>query len=170
MILVFRSMTLCAIAASMVSGASTEASHGARFEGTWTGSGQTRTNTDDTPIRVRCEAAGTFEETTLTISGSCWAFGIFRREFGAEISYNDTMGGFRGTYYGSRAGPSLLNGHLDGDVLSLNVTWPRIINGDDRASMVLSNRGDGRFTLQVEDIAPDTGATVVITSIAFQRR
>lgn len=150
--------------------ASAEPDFVSRFEGSWTGTGHTRTNVADSSRNVRCQATGSGTQTEISIVGTCTAYGIFSREIGANVTFDPATETYTGVYRGSRAGPSQLSGQRTGDVLTLNIAWPRVINGDERAEMVLRNGADGRFTLEVNDEAPDTGEIVTTTAIEFTRQ
>lgn len=150
--------------------ASAEPQFLSRFEGSWTGTGHTRTNIPDSPRNVRCRLSEVGAQAGISLAGTCTAFGIFSREIGADIAYDSATSTYKGIYRGSRSGPSQLSGRRTGHALTLDVKWPRVINGDDRAVMILRNGGDGSFTLEVNDQVPATGELVTTTSIRFSRQ
>lgn len=141
-----------------------------RFEGSWEGDGRAQRELDSTPRKVSCEATGTGGAQTISIAGTCTALMIFSREIGADIAHDPESGRYTGVFRGSRAGPAQLSGVREGDALRLTVTWPKEVNGDRTAEMIVRNAGAGQFTLVVQDEAPGTREMVKTTELDFSRQ
>ncbi|MCM2505187.1 hypothetical protein NDN16_16065 [Aureimonas altamirensis] len=124
-----------------------------RFEGRFSGGGTIQRDVDPSPRKVTCNLTGAMTgANTLTIQGRCRAAVIFSRPVAATIRYDPGSGGFSGTYDASATGPARLsNGRLDGDRLTLAVTYAKPIYGDRNATMTISNAGDGSLSMVVTD-------------------
>lgn len=123
-----------------------------RFDGSFSGSGTVLRDVDPSPRNVSCRLEGSRPSpTSLTIDGTCRAAVIFTREIGAEISV-DASGTFSGVYRGAATGPARLSGgQLNGDTLTMRLTYGAPIYGDSDATMTITNAGQGGFTMTVTD-------------------
>lgn len=137
----------------------------ARFEGTWKGGGSVIRNADAGPLNVSCQVTGRQEGDQMSIAGRCRAALIFTRAIGADVE--SRSGQFVGTYVGSTIGAAQLAGRKSGDSIRLNMTWPEPVNGDRTATMILTNDGNGSFTMVVADKID--GRTVETTRVNFSR-
>ncbi|WP_294644946.1 hypothetical protein [uncultured Aureimonas sp.] len=91
-----------------------------------------------------------------------------RREIGADIRFDPASGRLTGSYTGSTKGVSrLTNGRLQGDTLTLTLTYPATVHGDRTATMTIRNAGGGTFSLAVTD---DVDGTTRRTSDITLRR
>jgi hypothetical protein len=165
--------------AAMVASAgimSTEAAHAAeidflnRFQGSWSGYGTVQREGRSQPRQVTCSVTGSPEENRLSVRGNCRAAVIFSRPIGADLSYDPRSGIYRGTYTGSRIGPARLTGTRSGDAVNLRIDWPRPVNGDTQATMVIRNDGRGALRITVADNLSPGGLIQQTSEIVLQRR
>jgi hypothetical protein len=141
-----------------------------RFVGAWSGGGTAQRTFDSDPRDVECTATGTRSGDTITVSGTCRALLVFSRKVEVTIAYDAASDRYGGTYVGSRIGPARLSGEREGDALDLTLTWPRVVNGDRTAQMMIKNAGDGRLSIVVTDRPGGTGRPVQTTNLAFTKR
>jgi hypothetical protein len=80
----------------------------------------------------------------------------------------DSSGNYTGTYTGSKIGPAALSGRRKGDSVILNVTWPKPVNGDTKATMIITSTPNG-FTFAVDDLNKPGGSQVRMTDIKLAR-
>ena len=144
-----------------------EAEYLNRFEGAFEGKGQVRTSADGSPHNVTCKVSGDATETRVNLSGTCTAMAVFSRKIGADLTVSPD-GTYSGTYTGSKIGPAAITGRREGDQVVLTVNWPKPVNGDKRAKMVISNSGNG-FSFAVEDEASPGGPVVRMTQVNLAR-
>jgi hypothetical protein len=69
----------------------------------------------------------------------------------ADITFDPKTGRYSGTYIGAKVGPARVSGVRDGDVVRLVITWPKPVQGDTRASMIIENAGEGRLRIVIND-------------------
>jgi hypothetical protein len=81
-----------------------------RFAGQWQGTGTVQRSVDPGPRRVSCGVAGQATEQQIAIGGTCRAAVIVTREIAANLTYDPATGRYVGTYIGSQAGPTRLEG------------------------------------------------------------
>jgi hypothetical protein len=122
-----------------------------RFKGSWTGSGSVQRNAETSPWRVNCTVFGNPGENRISIQGNCRAALIMQRQVGADLTYDPRSGLYRGIYIGARVGPARLSGRRDGDAMNLRIAWPKPVNGDMEARMVIRNEGRGTLRITVSD-------------------
>jgi hypothetical protein len=122
-----------------------------RFRGSWSGYGVVQREGRSQPRQVTCTVAGQPEENRVSVQGSCRAAVIFTRQIGADLTYDPRTGTYRGIYSGSRIGPARLTGTRRGDAVNLRIDWPRPVNGDTQAAMVIRNEGNGVLRITVAD-------------------
>lgn len=144
---------LAAVAVLSATPALADASFLDRFEGRFAGKGFVQREQDTSPRSVSCAVNGTRPSpNALTIAGSCRAAIIVTRKIGADIRFDRATNRFAGTYTGSSRGPAQLsNGRLNGNTLTLDLTYPTPVHGDRRAVMRITNAGGGQLTLAVTD-------------------
>lgn len=163
----------CALAAAFSLTAAPALAQGAdgdflkQFGGAFAGSGGVRTAADSSPWNVKCKISGTSTATTVSLDGTCTAAAIVSRKIGADLKV-DPSGNYTGTYTGSKIGPAALSGRRKGDSVVLNVTWPKPVNGDTKATMIITTTGNG-FTFAVDDLNQPGGSTVRMTDIKLAR-
>jgi hypothetical protein len=122
-----------------------------RFQGNWSGSGKVQREGNSQPRQVTCSVTGSPAENRISAQGNCRAALIFSRPIGVDLAYDPRSGTYRGTYTGSRIGPARLTGTRSGDTVSLKIEWPRPVNGDTQAAMVIRNDGRGTLRIMVAD-------------------
>jgi hypothetical protein len=141
-----------------------------RFAASWTGGGTVVRDADRAPKRlnVSCSLGQSQGTNSIRVNGTCRAL-IFTRPFGANLTYDQASGRYRGTYIGANSGPATLSGKRKGDAVNLTVTWSKPINGDRTAHLTIRN--DGRnLTIRMTDNAGPGGPNLVTTDLRFARR
>ncbi|MEJ8572572.1 hypothetical protein [Microbaculum marinum] len=145
--------------------ASGEEAYLQRFAGQWSASGKVRENAQASNRQVSCALEGSSSDTGAAIRGTCRALGIFTRDISVELRFEPQTGRYSGVYNGSPAGPVQLSGTRSGNVLTLDATWPKEINGDRAATMIIRNPQPGRFTFLVVDRVEDGGPIETMTNL-----
>ena len=145
-----------------------EAAFFTRFAGSFTGSGDVRRNARAGAHQVDCTLTGAPTASGITIAGECGA-SIFSRKVSAEIVFDPATGTYSGTYVGSSAGPARLWGKRRGDEVVLVITWPKLVNGDTKATMIIRNSGNGRLAISVIDAVHPGGPQAEVTNLALSR-
>jgi hypothetical protein len=167
-------MRRACVAAGIALGAGTahaaESDYLDRFRGSWTGSGRVQREGTSSPRQVTCSLTGRPGENRLLIQGSCRAAVILSRPVGADLTFDPRAGIYRGVYTGSRIGPAQLTGTRSGDAVKLRIDWPRLVNGDTQASMVIRNDGRGALQVIVLDNLTPGGPDEQTSVIVLQRR
>ena len=162
---------LCAAAGLPVRAASAaEADFLDRFRGRWSGSGTVQREGGSPPRQVTCQVTGYPDENRLSIQGTCRAAVVFSRPVGADLTYDPRSGTYSGTYTGARIGPARLTGSRSGDAVNLRIDWPRPVNGDTQAALVIRNDGRGGLRLTVADNLSPGGPVQQTSEIVLQRR
>jgi hypothetical protein len=141
-----------------------------RFRGSWSGYGVVKREGRSEPRQVTCTVAGQPEENRVSVQGSCRAAVTFTRQIGADLTYDPRTRTYRGTYIGSRIGPARLTGTRSGDAVNLRIDWPRPVNGDTQAAMVIRNDGSGVLRITVADNLSPGGPIQQTSEIVMQRR
>jgi hypothetical protein len=141
-----------------------------RFRGTWSGSGKVQREGASQPRQVTCSVTGSPVENRISAQGTCRAALIFSRPIGVDLAYDSRSGTYRGTYTGSRIGPARLTGTRSGDAVNLRIEWPRPVNGDTQAAMVIRNDGQGTLRITVADNLTPGGPTQQTSEIILARR
>jgi hypothetical protein len=141
-----------------------------RFRGTWSGSGKVQREGTSQPRQVTCSVTGSPAENRISAQGTCRAALIFSRPIGVDLAYDPRSGTYRGTYTGSRIGPAQLTGTRSGDAVNLRIEWPRPVNGDTQAAMVIRNDGQGTLRITVADNLTPGGPPQQTSEIVLARR
>lgn len=144
-----------------------EAEYLNRFEGSFSGKGKVRTSAEGMAHNVTCSVSGNATADRITLDGTCRALAIVSRKIGADIKVLPD-GTYAGTYTGSKIGPAAIRGRRSGDQVVLNVNWPKPVNGDQKATMIISNSGNG-FSFVVDDEKVPGGDRVRMTQINLSR-
>lgn len=138
-----------------------------RYTGSWAGGGMVKLEKYSSPFDVSCKTRGApVASNGFSLDGSCTALLIMSKNIAAKLQ-RDKNGLYTGVYTGSSSGPAKLRGRLQGNTLVLKVTWGRIIYDDNVAQMLISNRGDGDFTLKV--IEKIKGKPVTVSDLDFKK-
>jgi hypothetical protein len=125
-----------------------EAEYLGLFNGTWSGGGTVVKGS--IPWQVSCQAIGQPGENHIVITGDC-SVAIINVPISADITYDPDTGLYSGTYIGAKVGPAHLSGKRSGNVVNLTITWPKPVNGDTRAQMIIENDGRGELRIVVTD-------------------
>jgi hypothetical protein len=159
-----------ALATASLAGASqaSEQDFLSRFQGSFSGGGLVQRNAAERPNQVSCTLTGKPSETGVSMSGKCGAF-IFSRNIRADIRYDAASGRYTGVYEGSAIGPAHLSGRRQGDAVVLQITWPKPVNGDTKATMTISNSGNGSLAITVTDQMEPGGPSSRVTQIALNQ-
>jgi hypothetical protein len=140
------------VATLLSSGASAqEGSFLDRFKGVWIGSGHIQRNAETGPWNVNCTVSGDRAPDRISIQGNCRAALVLQRRIAADIAYDVRTGLYQGVYTGARVGPARLSGTRRGDAVRLTIDWPRPVNGDTQAEMIIVNEGSGMLRIIVRD-------------------
>lgn len=156
-----------ALALGTSAAAASEEDYLTRFEGSFSGKGQVRTSAEGSPYNVTCSVSGNVTANTLNLDGTCRAMAVVSRKIGADLKVSPD-GTYSGTYIGSKIGPAAIKGRRAGDKVILTVNWPKPVNGDQTATMIISNTGNG-FSFAVEDEKEPGGPVVRMTQVSLQR-
>jgi hypothetical protein len=158
-----------ALCASAFGAAADEAEFLKRFDANWTGGGQVVRDADRDPktVKVNCTLRGDGQSDAVSVGGSCRAYLLFTRPFGANIRFDPETGLYRGTYEGANSGPATLSGRRKGDTVNLTVTWAKPINGDRTANLTIRNDGS-TMAIRLTDRAK--GRTITTTNLVFAQR
>jgi hypothetical protein len=135
------------------------------LSGSWSGSGQAYLK-EMGEVSANCRLAVTGAETRVAMKGSCGIF-AFRQLLGLTIK-NAGGNKYVGTFTGSKSGPAMLRGTLQGDRLIMNITWGGLVNGDRTAQMVLERTGPNSFAQTVLDRV--AGKTRRTSNFSFKRQ
>jgi hypothetical protein len=119
---------------------------------------------------VTCSITGSPTENRISAQGNCRAAVIFSRQIGVDLAYDPRSGIYRGTYTGSRIGPARLSGTRSGDTVNLKIEWPRPVNGDTQAAMVIRNDGRGTLRITVADNLTPGGPVQQTSEIVLARQ
>ena len=138
-----------------------------RFEGAFSGNGQVRTSAEGSPYNVKCSVSGNATANPLNLDGTCRAMAVVTRKIGADLKVSPD-GTYSGVYVGSKIGPAAIKGRRSGDKVVLTVNWPKPVNGDQTATMIISNTGNG-FSFSVDDEKAPGGPVVRMTQVNLQR-
>ena len=139
-----------------------EQSYIGRFGGTWAGSATVIKNS--VAWQVGCHVDGSSTVNRIRIQGDCRLL-MFATPIAADITYDPASDRYNGTYIGSDVGPARVSGQRHGSVVDLVITWPRVINGDNKARMKIENAGSGRLLIATFDNVV-TGGPEIRTSNA----
>jgi hypothetical protein len=125
-----------------------------RFGGAWSGSATIVK--DNRPWQVNCHIDGQPGHHSIEMQGNCSA-SLLRRSYAANLVYDPATGLYTGTYVGAKVGPAQLSGTRKGDLIDLTITWPKPVNGNTKAKLLIENSGGGtlRITLDDDDARTD---------------
>ncbi len=141
-----------------------------RFRGNWSGSGKVQREGNSQPRQVTCSVTGNPAENRISAQGNCRAALIFSRPIGVDLAYDPRFSTYRGTYTGARIGPARLSGTRNGDTVNLKIEWPRPVNGDTQAAMVIRNEGRGTLRITVADNLTPGGPVQQTSEIVLARQ
>lgn len=160
-------IALGALGLTMLPAGASESELVGDITGVWKGTGFVQRNETSEPINVRCQIDGMQTELMMGFEGECRAMLVVKRPIGARLAREGDR--FTGTYTGSRVGVAELDGALDGDSrIVLDMTFPKEVNGDDKAVMTINNADDGTFTITTVDKMV-SGVDVTTSQITFER-
>jgi hypothetical protein len=136
------------------------------FGGTWSGGGTVVKGS--VPWQVSCRATGQPTPNHIVIKGDC-NVAIISVAISADITFDPASGSYSGTYVGAKVGPAHLSGKRSGNVVNLTITWPKPVNGDTRARMVIENDGHGDLRIVVKDNTTPGGPQVTTHDLALSQ-
>ena len=139
-----------------------------RFAAMWTGGGTVRLSLTGSPWRVSCHLTPTFGDNAVSLAGNCRLRYLFflSNDIVAKLRYDPAANSYSGTYVVDNGPPAILSGTRTSDVLTLNVRWPKPVNGHLDAIIHIVN--DGRvFTLTTTDPIGVDGKPVVTSDLSF---
>ncbi len=139
-----------------------------RFGTDWTGGGKVLRRANEGPWNVTCTMTQDLAPNAIDIGGNCRAAVFVNKRIGAKLTVDPATGVYSGTYIGASEGPATLSGKRNGDTLTLTITWAEPINGDDKATMIIRNPGDGTLSIQVLDKNGAGGPTVTTSDLSFR--
>lgn len=113
-----------------------------RYTGSFDAEGVVADGPDATPREVSCDLkVQQRRPNRLALDGTCWAYLIFSRSVGADLSLDPQSGRMTGTYTGSKVGPARLTGQLEGPTIDVLIAWPQPVNGHMTADMRIVSLG-----------------------------
>ncbi len=139
-----------------------------RFAGSFEGSGEVKRNAEARANRVNCKLTGKPSNSGIAITGKC-GVSFISRAVEANIRFDPSTNAYTGTYIGSRVGPAKLWGKRRGDSVVLTITWPKPVNGDTKATMVIRNSGNGSLAITVTDDVRPGGPKAEVTRLALDQ-
>ncbi|WP_139315253.1 hypothetical protein [Mongoliimonas terrestris] len=139
-----------------------------RFNQRWSGKGSVQRNAESDPQTVSCDLSGKRTGNQVAIAGTCRAYLVFSRTIAANLTIDPDTGAVTGTYTGSRVGVASLSGTIKGDTVELAMRWPKPVNGDTRAAMVIRTAADGSLRIVVSDALTPGGPQTAVTDVALQ--
>ncbi|WP_348935649.1 hypothetical protein [Aquabacter sp. CN5-332] len=145
-----------------------EANFLSRFEGKWTGGGSMKPTAKAPSVPLDCVANGNSSPHTLSLGGKCSAL-VLSRDLSADLKYDPRSNRYSGVYITGGDPPAALNGMRAGDALVLAVKWPKPVNGDSDATMIIRNTGQGNFSFTVRDAVEPGGPTVTTANFTLSR-
>lgn len=137
------------------------------LEGSWTGSGLVKVRLKALPVNVNCKFSTRTDSAALLLNGTCRGLILISRTIAADLKHNGAQ--YSGTYVGPDGDVAGLAGGRRGNVISLTIHWPRIINGDRTASLRLQKIGNDGMTLTTTDNDPASGRDVITSQINLRR-
>ncbi|MEM0908516.1 MAG: hypothetical protein AAGJ94_14200 [Pseudomonadota bacterium] len=135
--------------------------------GEWTGSGFVQKDEKSRKVRVRCTVEGDQSPGILSFDGACRAMLVMKRDIGATLVRDGDK--YTGTYKGSDVGIAELDGvRTSPSQIVLKMLFPREVNGDAEAEMIIDHPTDDTFTITTSD-KMISGVDVVTSSVTFER-
>ncbi len=145
-----------------------EAEFLARFEGAWSGAGSLKPTARALSVPLECAANGGTGARSLSLGGKCSAL-ILSRALSADLKFDPATKRYSGIYITEGDAPAALNGVRAGDSLVLAVRWPKPVNGDSDATMIIRNAGQGKFSFTVRDAVEPGGPTVTTANFTLSK-
>lgn len=137
----------------------------AKLGGSWTGSGQVRSEPGAAPGATRCRLSGSGSGTTMTISGACDG-AAKNAQVLVDLRWSAATGEVLGTFQGGgETGTANLNGRISGHSLTMRVTSQ---NGG-TGTMVLTLSGDRAASLKVSGRDAKAGKTVTWVDVRLAK-
>ncbi len=156
------------VSAAVVTPVGAEETPSLDISGTWKGKGFVQKNEKSGKMNVTCQIEGQEQGDEIGFDGVCRAMMVLKRAIGADILRSGQS--YTGTYVGSDAGPAALHGdsQSNGRVV-LTMTFPKIVNGDDVATMTIEPSTASMFKITTVDMMDDGETEVTTSQITFQR-
>ncbi|TCL68155.1 hypothetical protein EV286_10982 [Rhizobium sp. BK251] len=137
------------------------------LQGSWAGSGSVKIRINSTPVNVTCTFNSQTSKTELSLNGTCRGFVLISRSLGADLKFNGAR--YSGIYVGPNGGKAGLSGNRQGNVINLTIRWPKEVNGDRTARLMLQKTGADGMMLTTTDNDPSSGRNVVTSQINLRR-
>lgn len=135
--------------------------------GTWAGTGFVQKNEKSKPMNVKCEVDGKQSGEDISFDGYCRAMIVVKRAIGASLVRSGDS--YTGTYTGSDVGVAQLDGtEPKPGLLDLEMKFPKDVNGDAVARMVIETPSEDSFIIRTTDMM-ELGVEVVTSEVTFQR-
>lgn len=162
-----KSISLAAALALSATAALAETPTISDISGTWAGTGFVQKNEKSRPMNVKCEVEGAQSGDDLSFDGYCRAMIVVKRAIGASlVRKGDT---YTGTYTGSDVGIAQLDGtEPQPGKLDLKMLFPRDVNGDSVARMMIETPSEDSFIIRTTDMM-ESGVEVVTSEVTFER-
>jgi len=140
-----------------------------RFAVAWTGGGTASLNLHLPDFRVRCKLAATSVPDSVRLVGPCRLsiLPFLSQTIDTTLNYDPKTDSYSGTYSVSGGKPAILLGRQKGDTLDLDVTWPILINGHNKAKITIVNDGKSHFTLKTVDPIGLHGTPATTSDLSF---
>jgi hypothetical protein len=140
-----------------------------RFAVNWTGGGIASLNLHFPDFRVRCKLAATSTSDSVRLIGPCRLsiLPFLSQTIDTTLSYEPKTDSYKGAYSVSGGKPAMLVGKQNGDALDLDVTWPILVNGHNKAKIYIVNDGRSHFTLKTVDPLGLTGSPMTTSDLSF---
>ncbi|MBV9858954.1 MAG: hypothetical protein JO038_02455 [Alphaproteobacteria bacterium] len=166
------SSVVWALSASATAGAATGDAYLQRFVGNWKGGGTALLSVYLPAWRVDCDLASARAPNSVRVYGSCRLslFSFLSKRIDTTLFYNPPTDSYSGTYSVNDGPPAVMSGRLAGDVLTLDVTWPKPVNGHLKAVIRTTNDGLGHLSLTSIDPLGTDGTPLTTSDLAFVSR
>jgi hypothetical protein len=140
-----------------------------RFAIPWTGGGTASLNLHFPDFRVRCKLAATSSPDSVRLVGPCRLsiLPFLSQTIDTTLTYDHKTDSYSGTYSVSGGKPAILVGRQHGDTLDLDVTWPILVNGHNKAKITIVNDGRSHFTLKTVDPLGLKGTPMTTSDLRF---
>lgn len=137
------------------------------IRGAWSGSGFVQKDEKSRKVRVRCTVDGDQSPGIISFDGACRAMLVMKRDIGATLIRDGDS--YTGTYKGADVGIAELDGlRTSPSQIVLKMLFPRSVNGDAEAEMIIDHPSDDTFTITTRDKMV-SGVDVVTSQITFER-
>ena len=140
-----------------------------RFAVVWKGGGTASLNLHLPSWRVSCRLSPSAGANRITLFGNCYLklISFLSKRIDTTLVYNSSSDSYSGTYSVDGGPPAILWGRQSGDRLTLDVAWPILVNGHNKAKIYIVNDGRGHFTLETVDPLGLYGSPMTTSDLHF---